>query len=85
MGKDHMSRLMNSNIENLKKEIETDTEAMKTVYEFTTDNNSLDPTTWTEQYILTNNREVKKIFRKLNNKKSTGPDKIPNIVLKHLP
>ena len=80
-----MSRLINSNIENLKKELKTDTDTMKTAYEFTTDNNSLDPTTWTEQYILTNNREVKKIFRKLNNKKSTGPDKIPNIVLKRLP
>ena len=52
-------------------------EAMKTVYEFTTDNNSLDPTIWTEQYSLTNNREVKKIFRKLKNKNSQAPTRFP--------
>ena len=55
--------------------METERKTKDTVCTFSRQNNSLDP--WEEDYFFTNENTVKHLFKNLNNKKSSGPDKFP--------
>ena len=84
MGKSFFTSIIERDTNLLKQEMETERNTKDTVCTFSRQNNSLDPT-WEEDYFFTNENTVKLLFKNLNNKKSSGPDKIPNIVLKHIP
>ena len=83
MGKIQLTDLIISETDKLKTKMEEDRERKNSTVNFSIENNSLCPST--NSFSLTNHKEVRDIFRKLNNKKSAGNDKIPNIILKHLP
>ena len=85
MGWEKRNRRIEKVYNELKNEIYIDTLSKRSLQNFSINNSSIDPTFWNNEYPLTNYKETKYIFRKLNNKKSTGIDGIPNIALKNLP
>ena len=85
LGLDYTNRKIENSYNKFKNEIYGDTMFNRSIQNFSIENNSLDPAYSNNEYPLTNYKETKNIFRKLNNKKSTGIDGIPNIILKNLP
>ena len=85
MGKELLTKLIISETKKLDAEMEQDRGRNNSIVNFTMNNDSLCPSAWLGDFSLTSISEVKKIFRRLNNKRSSGNDKIPNIILKHLP
>ena len=85
LGTDQFNKKVEKTYSKFKKEVNRDTMSNNSMQNFSIENNALDPTYWNNEYPLTNFNETKNIFRKLNNKKSTGIDGIPNIILKSLP
>ena len=85
LGLEERSKKIEKHYNKLKDEIYRDTLSNRSTPNFSINNSSLDPTFWSNEYPLTNYKETKDIFRKFNNKKSSGIDGIPNIILKNLP
>lgn len=83
MGKTGLSRIIEKENKQLEEEITRNRTANGTICTFNQNNPSMEPTTNINYF--THYNETKKIFKKLNNKKSFGHDKIPNIVLKNIP
>lgn len=83
LGKERLNAIVNKEIDKLKLEILNDHTNNITVTHFSVDNPSDNPTDGIDY--LTSFSNLAKIFKKLNSKKSSGLDNIPNIALKHLP
>lgn len=82
-----LREIIDDQIKKLKEEITQDTINNITVTQFTKENKACAPNAEKnipKNYFCTY-PEVTEILKKLPNKTSTGPDNIPNIVLKHLP
>lgn len=77
-----LNNIIQKEIKNLKGEMEQDSNNKVTICNFNNINKSDNPI---QELYFTNIRKMTEKFRKLNNKKSTGLDDIPNIVLKHIP
>lgn len=86
MGKARLNEIIERDTNIIENEILADSITHKTICNFNNDNPSHMPTEHhiTQNY-FTNVIETTKKFKKLNNKKSSGIDNIPNLVLKHLP
>lgn len=86
MGREQLNRIIISETNKLKNEIEQDVSLNKTVSVFSNENTSDNPKQPdAEMNYFTNYSQLKIIFSKLNSKKSSGFDGIPNIMLKRLP
>lgn len=83
LGTEALKNLVNSKIDKIKEEIDEDKNLGITLTSFTDEKTSCYLTSYLDYF--TNYLDLVKIFRKLNNKRSSGPDKIPNVVLKNIP
>lgn len=86
LGREELTRIIIKETDNLKQEMTKDEKENTTITVFSSTNPSHSPKQ--PDNILnyfTNFLNLSKIFSKLNNKKSSGLDGIPNIVLKQLP
>lgn len=79
-----LNKLINKEVTTLKTQIKTERKNNTTI-SFFSNRNTADNPSPSNEYItyFTNTYELSKKFKKLNNKKSYGLDKIPNIVLKN--
>ena len=77
---------VNRTVKKFKEQYATFTQNQTKFTSFTEQNPASNPTNQTVENFpfFTSTEETLKIFKKLNNKTSSGLDKIPNIVLKHL-
>jgi len=81
-----LNNIINNEVKSFKEQIETEKDDNATICTFSDNNTANNPTAQNEyKHYFTNTDDLWERFRKLNNKKSFGLDKIPNIVLKHLP
>ena len=86
MGREQLNRIIIAETNKLKNKIEQDIVLNDTGCTFLNENTSDNPKhPETETSYFTNYNQLKIIFFKLNNKKSSGFDDIPNILLKRLP
>ncbi|XP_043588297.1 uncharacterized protein LOC122570265 [Bombus pyrosoma] len=86
MGREQLNRIIIAETNKLKNIIEQDRALNKTVCTFSNENTADNPKhPETEINYFTTYNQLKIIFSKLNNKKSSGFDGIPNILLKRLP
>lgn len=85
LGNQSLDNIVKNKINLLKKEIENDNKNKITVTNFNNENPASSPTTQLENKYFTNTLELRGIFKKLPNKKSSSFDKIPHITLKHIP
>lgn len=86
LGRPQLNKIIKRDTNSLKEEMLTDSRYNNTVSFFTSSNRAEDPSDIEEDLgYFTNTFAVTKKFKKLNNKKSAGPDEIPNIALKHIP
>ena len=69
MGKEVLTMLIISETEKLEAEMEQDRERNNSIVNFTMNNDTLCPSAWLGVFSLTSIREVKEIFRRLNNKR----------------
>lgn len=81
-----LNNIINKEIDIFKSRTENERKMNITLCEFNNENTADDPKPQTKyEHYFINTYNLNKKFRKLNNKKSFGLDKIPNIILKHLP
>jgi hypothetical protein len=82
----HLNNIINKEIKNFNEKTQSERSNGTTICEFNEENRADNPKT-DEKYenYFTNMQDLTKRFRSLNNKKSSGLDKIPNIVLKKIP
>ncbi|XP_068984992.1 uncharacterized protein [Bombus flavifrons] len=86
LGREHLNRIIIAETNKLKNEMGQDITLNKTVSTFSNENTADNPKQpEPEINYFTNYNQLNKIFSKLNNKKSSGFDGIPNILLKRLP
>ncbi|XP_076660285.1 uncharacterized protein LOC143363606 [Halictus rubicundus] len=86
MGKPQLSDIITQKINTLRTEMDEDRRNNITVCNFSDTNKADNPNTdETPTDFFTSTYELNIILRKLNNKKSSSFDNIPNIILKHLP
>ncbi|KAL6257922.1 hypothetical protein P5V15_011521 [Pogonomyrmex californicus] len=86
LGKPKLNKIIENNTKAIINEIENDQTNNKSICRFHDLNTADSPIDNTEiPYFFTNSLLLKKKFKKLNNKKSSGRDQISNFVLKHIP
>lgn len=83
LGKERLNEIVKREVEKLKKEINEEETNKQKLVNFSQTNSAENPNEYKDYF--TNIYKLIKTFSQLNNKKSSGPDEIPNIVLKNLP
>ena len=83
MGSEGLTNIVRHHTDAIKIKIEEDARDPTRLVDFSSTNRSDNPEDLKE--LFTNTTMLKNIFKKLNTKKSSGIDGIPNIALKHLP
>ena len=86
LGREGLNRIIQRKISNFEQEIINDNDNNKATLIFSNDLNSDNINALEEKIpnLFTSKTRLKNIFKNLNNKKSSGIDGIPNIVLKHI-
>lgn len=86
LGRDELSRIILAETDKLKNEMDSDLTEGRSISRFSEENHADNPKQPDNKLpYFTNFTTAKKIFSTLNNRKSSGLDGIPNIMLKNLP
>lgn len=80
-----LERIVNQKVELFRRQIREKQDRRERITTFNSSKRSDSLTEEQTDNFFTTFQETKEIFRRLNNKKSSGVDKTPNIILKHLP